>query len=48
MYLTKVANEVCSAIVTYIVPKFVKLPNSQDELLSKISEFEAKFGKAQY
>ena len=42
--LTKVIKEVCSAIVTYMVPKLIKDPNSQDEMLSKISEFEAKFG----
>ena len=28
-------------------PKLIKLPNSQDEILSKISEFEAKFGMTQ-
>ena len=38
--LTKVVQEICSAIVTYMVPKLIKLPNSQDEMLSKISEFE--------
>ena len=38
--LTKVVQEICSAIVTYMVPKLIKLPNSQDEMLSKISDFE--------
>ena len=47
MYPTKVVKEVCSAIVTYMVPKIIKLLNSQDEMLSKISEFEAKFGITQ-
>ena len=37
----------CSVIVTYIVPKLIKLPNSQDEMLSNMSEFEAKFGITQ-
>ena len=45
--LTKVVKEVCSAIVTYMVPKLIKLPNSQDEMMSKLSEFEAKFGMTQ-
>ena len=45
--LTKVIKEVCSAIVTYMVPKLIKDPNSQDEMLSKISEFEAKLGMTQ-
>ena len=45
--LTKVIKEVRSAIVTYMVPKLIKLPNSQDEMLSKISEFEAKFAMTQ-
>ena len=45
--LAKVVKEVCSAIVTYLVPKLIKLPNSQDEMMSKISEFEAKFGMTQ-
>ena len=43
----KEVKEVCSVIVTYMVPKLIKLPNSQDEMLSKISEFEAKFGMTQ-
>ena len=30
-----------------MVPKLIKIPNSQDEMLSKISEFEVKFGTAQ-
>ena len=41
--LSKILKEVCSVIVTYMVPKLIKLPNSQDEMLSKISEIEAKF-----
>ena len=45
--LTKVITKVCSAVVIYMVPKLIKLPNSQDEMLSKISEFEAKFGITQ-
>ena len=45
--LSKVVKEVCSVIVTYMVPKLIKLTNSQDEMLSKISEFEAKFGMTQ-
>ena len=45
--ITKVVKEVCSATVTYMVPKLIKLPNCQDEMLSKISEFEAKFGMTQ-
>ena len=35
--LTKAVKEVCSVIVTYIVTKRIKLLNSQDEILSKIS-----------
>ena len=42
--LRKVLKKVCSVIVTYMVPKLIILPNSQYEMLSKISEFEAKFG----
>ena len=45
--LTKAVKEVCSVIVTYIVTKRIKLLNSQDEMLSKMSEFEAKFGMTQ-
>ena len=45
--LSKVVKEVCSVIVTYMVPKLIKLSNSRDEILSKISEFEAKFGMTQ-
>ena len=45
--LTEVIKEVCSAIVTYMVPKIIRPPNSEDEMLSKISEFEAKFGVTQ-
>ena len=45
--LTKVVKDVCSVIVTYIVTKCIKLLNSQDEMLSKMSEFEAKFGMTQ-
>ena len=45
--LTKVVKEVCSVIVTYMVPKLIKLTNSQSEMLFKISEFEAKFGMPQ-
>ena len=40
--LTKLVKEVCSAIVIYMVPKLIKLRDSRDEMLSKISEFEAK------
>ena len=42
--LRKVVKEECSVIVTYMILKLIKLPNSQDEILSKISAFEAKFG----
>ena len=35
--LAKVVKKVPSVIVTYVVPKFIELPNSQDEMLSKIS-----------
>ena len=45
--LSKGVKEVCSVIVTYMVPKLIKIPNSEDEMLSKISEFEAKFGMTQ-
>ena len=44
---TKAVKEVCSVTVTYIVTKRIKLLNSQDEMLSKISEFEAKIGMTQ-
>ena len=42
--LTNNGKAVCSVIVTYMVPKLTKFPNSQDKMLSKISEFEVKFG----
>lgn len=45
--LSKVVEEVCYAFVTFMVPKLIKLPKSQDEMLVKISEFEAKFGMTQ-
>ena len=45
--LSKVVKEVCIVIVTYMVLKLIKLPISQDEMLPKISEFEAKFGMTQ-
>ena len=45
--VSKVVKEVCGVTVTYMVPKLIKIPNSQDEMLSKISEFEAKFGTTQ-
>ena len=30
--LSKIVKEVCSVIVTYMVHKFIKLPNSKDEM----------------
>ena len=45
--LSKVVKEKCIVIVTYMVLKLIKLPISQDEMLPKISEFEAKFGMTQ-
>ena len=45
--LIKVVKEVCSVIFTYMVPRLIKLPNSKDEMLSKIPEFEGKFGMTQ-
>ena len=45
--LTKCIKQVCGAIVTYMVPKLITLPKSQDEMLSKISEFEVAFGMTQ-
>ena len=45
--LTKAVQEVCTAIVKYMVPKLITIPKSQDEMLSKISQFEAAFGMTQ-
>lgn len=45
--LTKAITEVCGTIVTYMVPKLISLPKSQDEMLSTISEFEVACGMTQ-
>ena len=42
-----VIMEVCEAIVTHLVPKYITLPKTREEMTSKVSQFELKFGMLQ-
>ena len=42
-----VINEVCNTIVLYVGPKYLHLPETNQEIKEKISEFEIKFGMNQ-
>ena len=42
--VSSVIYQVCSAISTYLGPKYLHLPRNTDEMRQKIAEFEAKFG----
>ena len=44
---SKVIMEVCEAIVTHLVPKYITLPKTREEMTSKVSQFELKFGMLQ-
>ena len=44
---SKVIMEVCEAIVTHLVPKYITLPKTREEITSKVSQFELKFGMLQ-
>ena len=45
--VSKTVAEVCKAINTVLGPKYIHLPNSQDEMREKVSEFELRFGMIQ-
>ena len=42
-----VINEVCNTIVLYVGPKYLHLPETNQEIKEKILEFETKFGMTQ-
>ena len=44
---SKVIREVCSAITHKLGPKYVKLPQSEDEMVEKAAEFLSKYGMHQ-
>ena len=44
---SKVIMEVCEAIVTHLAPKYITLPKTREEMTSKVSQFELKFGMLQ-
>ena len=44
---SKVIMGVCEAIVTHLVPKYITLPKTREEMTSKVSQFELKFGLLQ-
>ena len=44
---SKVIMEVCEAIVTHLVPKYITLPKTREEITSKVSQFELNFGMLQ-
>ena len=44
---SKVIMEVCETIVTHLVPKYITLPKAREEMTSKVSQFELKFGMLQ-
>ena len=46
--LRKVIMEVCEAIVTHLVPKYITPPKTREEMTSKVSQFELKFGMRMY
>ena len=42
--VSKVIHQVCRAISDHLGPKYLKIPKTQDEMIEKVSEFEAKYG----
>ena len=44
---SKVIAEVCEAITKVIGPQYIYLPKSEQEMKSKVAEFESKFGMTQ-
>ena len=44
---SKVIMEVCEATVTHLVPKYITLPKTREEMTSKVSQFDLKFGMLQ-
>ena len=42
--VSKVIHQVCRAISDHLGPKYLKIPKTQDEMIEKVSKFEAKYG----
>ena len=45
--VSKVVVQVCSAISRHIQPDYIHLPRTQEEMKTKVAEFESKFGMVQ-
>lgn len=45
--VSKVVDEVCTAISNHLGPKYIFLPKTSQEMREKVSEFELKFGMIQ-
>lgn len=39
--------DICEAISRYLGPKYISLPKNEDEMRTKVSEFEIKYGMVQ-
>ena len=45
--VSKIIKEVCSAIAYKLGPTYVKLPQTEEEMIEKAAEFVSKFGMHQ-
>lgn len=45
--VTSVIYEVCSAVCQNLGPQYIRLPDANEEIEEKVSEFERKFGVIQ-
>lgn len=44
---SKTIHDVCVAISYHLGPKYIKLPQNEEEMQEKVAEFEAKYGRVQ-
>ncbi|XP_028413101.1 putative nuclease HARBI1 [Dendronephthya gigantea] len=45
--VSKIILEACTAISNHLSPKYIHLPQTEDEIKAKVAEFEARFGMVQ-